>query len=170
MSLVYTVPATTTAAAAGKSRNSVYIGGRAEAKSLEKLQRWGISRILNVTPAKETSIQVHTYGFSMINYDCDAVCDVTVLLYPSPNISLLLLARDFAVYIIIIIIRLECRTFSKSPANSCTNGFRCTMLPRVRQLWKGKHRKLYPLFPMDCFMEVFWCIAITESLDRQHVP
>mmetsp|Transcript_88343 Transcript_88343/g.247131 ORF Transcript_88343/g.247131 Transcript_88343/m.247131 type:complete len:136 (+) Transcript_88343:80-487(+) len=60
MSLVYTAPAAGNNASSGggnSRRNSVYIGGKKEAKSLEMLQQRGISRILNVTPAKETSIQ-----------------------------------------------------------------------------------------------------------------
>lgn len=63
MSLIYTftdtpITSTVTGGGRGGRRNSIYIGGRADAKSLEKLQRWGISRILNVTPTKEASIQV----------------------------------------------------------------------------------------------------------------
>ena len=53
MSLIYTVPA-----ASGQPRNSIYIGGKNDAKSLDRLGRWGISHILNVTPTKDTSIQV----------------------------------------------------------------------------------------------------------------
>eukprot|EP00934_Nitzschia_sp_Nitz4_P000380 Nitzschia sp. Nitz4//scaffold97_size77645//28066//29234//NITZ4_005516-RA/size77645-snap-gene-0.110-mRNA-1//-1//CDS//3329560650//380//frame0 len=53
MSLVYTSPNHH-----GKGpRHSIYIGGRKEAKSLEKLRRWGVTRILNVTPTKEVAIQ-----------------------------------------------------------------------------------------------------------------
>ena len=54
MSLIYTVPGVSSSGL----RNSIYIGGRSDAKSLEKLQKWRISRILNVTPTKEASIQV----------------------------------------------------------------------------------------------------------------
>ncbi|CAJ1935705.1 unnamed protein product [Cylindrotheca closterium] len=56
MSLVYST-------ANGGKRNSLYIGGRSDAKSLEKLERYGISHILNVTPGKEASIQAGVPNF-----------------------------------------------------------------------------------------------------------
>lgn len=55
MSLIYTVPANVT----GGGRHSLYIGGKVDAKNQQKLQQWGISHILNVTPTKEASIQVN---------------------------------------------------------------------------------------------------------------
>lgn len=59
MSLIYT-----TNAGGGKGpRNSVYIGAKEDAKSLEKLSRWGVSRILNVTPAKEAGVQAGVPNF-----------------------------------------------------------------------------------------------------------
>jgi hypothetical protein len=54
MSLVYTVNAATP----GARRHSVYIGGKDHAKNLAKLEQWGISHILNVTPTKDSGIQV----------------------------------------------------------------------------------------------------------------
>jgi hypothetical protein len=54
MSLVFTANAAT----AGARRHSVYIGGKDHAKSLPKLEQWGISHILNVTPTKVSGIQV----------------------------------------------------------------------------------------------------------------
>lgn len=58
MSLVYTAPAATSKSINRSRRHSIYIGGKSDAKSLDKLDRWGISHILNVTPTKDTSIQV----------------------------------------------------------------------------------------------------------------
>ena len=55
MSLIYTAPA---ASAGVSSRNGLYIGGKKEAKSRSTLERWGITHILNVTPEKDSSIQV----------------------------------------------------------------------------------------------------------------
>jgi hypothetical protein len=54
MSLVHTANAATP----GSRRHSVYIGGKDQAKSLPKLEQWGISHILNVTPTKDSGIQV----------------------------------------------------------------------------------------------------------------
>jgi hypothetical protein len=113
MSLVYTSPV----AAVGGSRNSVYIGGRADAKSLEKLERWGISRILNVTPAKETSIQVF-FCFDF-EFQCDPFLFLTVVLLLSPFVC--------------CFCRLECPIFSKNRASLCTSEFQCTMPPLARQ-------------------------------------
>lgn len=42
----------------GGQRHGIYLGGKADAKSRDKLQRWGVTHILNVTPPKEGSIQV----------------------------------------------------------------------------------------------------------------
>jgi len=39
-------------------RHGVYLGGKAEAKSRSKLEQMGITHILNVTPEKDSSIQV----------------------------------------------------------------------------------------------------------------
>jgi protein-tyrosine phosphatase len=47
MSLIYTHPT---------SRNSLYLGGKDDAKSLSKLQQRNVRRVLNVTPAKEAGI------------------------------------------------------------------------------------------------------------------
>lgn len=52
MSLIYTAPP------AGGTSHGLYIGGKKEAKSRSTLQRWGITHILNVTPEKDSSIQV----------------------------------------------------------------------------------------------------------------
>jgi protein-tyrosine phosphatase len=62
MSLIYTEEATTVGGTY-KKRNSVYIGGRADAKDCEKLERWNVSHILNVTPTKEASIQAGVPNF-----------------------------------------------------------------------------------------------------------
>jgi hypothetical protein len=56
MSLIYTTPSDTNNPQ--QRRNSVYLGGQVEAKSLSTLQRWGIKYILNVTPEKEAGITV----------------------------------------------------------------------------------------------------------------
>lgn len=51
MSLVYSKTV-------GGKRHGLYLGGKAEAKDKEKLKRWGVTHVLNVTPPKEGSIQV----------------------------------------------------------------------------------------------------------------
>ena len=56
MGLIYTCSASGRSTGDGR-RHGVYLGGKKEAKSLEKLQQWNISHILNVTPTKEVSIQ-----------------------------------------------------------------------------------------------------------------
>ena len=56
MGLIYTCSASGLSTSDGR-RHGVYLGGKKEAKSLEKLQQWNISHILNVTPTKEVSIQ-----------------------------------------------------------------------------------------------------------------
>lgn len=161
MSLVYTAPAAGNTASSGggnSRRNSVYIGGKKEAKSLEMLQQRGISRILNVTPAKETSIQVrvsNTQG-SIIKYTYWVV-------YPSFLLTVLCFVTDCTT-------RTHNRRVSpiilKSPANSCTGAFRSTMLPLARQHSKKSLRKSYRLYPVDCSMEVSWCIVGMGCLDR----
>ena len=42
----------------GGRRHGLYLGGKVDAKSRDKLERWGVSHILNATPPKEGSIQV----------------------------------------------------------------------------------------------------------------
>jgi hypothetical protein len=39
-------------------RPGLYLGGKTDAKDSEKLQRWQVSHVLNMTPAKDSSIQV----------------------------------------------------------------------------------------------------------------
>ena len=52
MSLIYTAPAGVS------SPSGLYIGGKKEAKSRSTLERLGITHVLNVTPPKDSSIQV----------------------------------------------------------------------------------------------------------------
>lgn len=40
------------------SRPGLYLGGKDDAKDQEKLKRWRITHILNMTPPKEASVQV----------------------------------------------------------------------------------------------------------------
>lgn len=54
MSLIYAVDG----AAVGRKRHGLYLGGKSDAKSRSKLERWGISHILNVTPEKEAGVKV----------------------------------------------------------------------------------------------------------------
>ena len=61
MSLIYTAPARNDGIVTGKGttrRNSVYLGGKVDAKSRSKLENWGVTHILNVTPEKEAGIKV----------------------------------------------------------------------------------------------------------------
>ena len=51
MSLVYSETV-------GGKRHGLYLGGKADAKDREKLKRWHVTHVLNVTPPKEGSIQV----------------------------------------------------------------------------------------------------------------
>lgn len=41
-----------------QSRSCLYLGGKADAKNKEWLERTGVSHILNVTPTKEVSVKV----------------------------------------------------------------------------------------------------------------
>ncbi len=71
MSLIYTAPVSESAVAVGngsissttprRRRNSLYLGAKADAKNRDKLERWGITHILNATPSKDASIQVRSY-------------------------------------------------------------------------------------------------------------
>jgi hypothetical protein len=63
MSLIYTAPIAQSqksafASTSLKRRNSIYIGGKADAKSRAKLEQWRVSHILNMTPQKDSSVQV----------------------------------------------------------------------------------------------------------------
>jgi hypothetical protein len=42
----------------GGKRHGLYLGAKSDAKSRHKLEQWGITHILNVTPPKEGGIQV----------------------------------------------------------------------------------------------------------------
>jgi hypothetical protein len=46
----------------GGRRHGLYLGGKTDAKSREKLERWGVTHVLNVTPPKEGSIQGSSYN------------------------------------------------------------------------------------------------------------
>ena len=58
MSLIYTTPASAASAGSSKKRHSIYIGGKKDAKDRNKLERWGVTHILNMTPPKDSSLQV----------------------------------------------------------------------------------------------------------------
>ncbi|CAB9502331.1 specificity protein phosphatase 15 [Seminavis robusta] len=53
MSLIYTADSSIT----GGKRHSLYIGGRSDAKDRDKLRRWGVTHILNVTAAKDAGVK-----------------------------------------------------------------------------------------------------------------
>jgi len=42
----------------GGRRPGLYLGGKTDAKDAEKLERWNVTHILNVTPSKEACITV----------------------------------------------------------------------------------------------------------------
>jgi len=44
--------------ATGRGRNSIYLGGKVDAKDLPSLRAKSITHILNVTPPKEAGVQV----------------------------------------------------------------------------------------------------------------
>ena len=52
MSLIYTPPLS------GGRRKGLYLGGQKDAKSREKLNKWGVTHILNVTTEKDSGVQV----------------------------------------------------------------------------------------------------------------
>jgi len=59
MSLIYNPPSSNKSLTqGGKRRHGLYIGGQKDAKNREKLNKWGITHILNVTPEKEGGVQV----------------------------------------------------------------------------------------------------------------
>ena len=65
MSLIYTAPSNSSShggSSVGK-RNSLYVGGRSDAKDRDKLRRWGVSHVLNVTAAKDAGVKVNLYSF-----------------------------------------------------------------------------------------------------------
>ena len=55
MSLIYQADAVS----GQPTRPGLYIGAKEDAKNLDKLQRWNVKYILNVTPAKQANIQVY---------------------------------------------------------------------------------------------------------------
>jgi hypothetical protein len=55
MSLIYQAPAFS----GGGPRPGLYLGGKADAKDRDKLDRWNVTHILNVTPPKQAGIQVN---------------------------------------------------------------------------------------------------------------
>jgi hypothetical protein len=57
MSLIYQAPAFS----GGGPRPGLYLGGKADAKDRDKLDRWNVTHILNVTPPKQAGIQVNTF-------------------------------------------------------------------------------------------------------------
>lgn len=72
MSLIYTAPSdANNNNPSHQRRNSVYLGGQVEAKSLSTLERWGVKYILNVTPEKEAGITVRwtkVSRFAIVSY------------------------------------------------------------------------------------------------------
>mmetsp|Transcript_1739 Transcript_1739/g.2415 ORF Transcript_1739/g.2415 Transcript_1739/m.2415 type:complete len:128 (+) Transcript_1739:57-440(+) len=75
MSLIYTSPT---------SRNSIYLGGKVDAKSFATLKQRNVLRILNVTPAKEAGITAgvpnyfeHNKGSNSIKYKRISVYDAS---------------------------------------------------------------------------------------------
>jgi hypothetical protein len=56
MSLIYQAPAFS----GGGPRPGLYLGGKADAKDRDKLDRFNVTHILNVTPPKQAGIQVNT--------------------------------------------------------------------------------------------------------------
>lgn len=57
MSLVYTAPRETVPTGAAGRPHGLYLGGKADAKSRSKLEGWGVTHVLNVTPEKEAGVQ-----------------------------------------------------------------------------------------------------------------
>ena len=66
MSLVY-IPCESdnySAVSATRKQTGLYLGGQKDAKNRDKLQMWGVTHILNVTPEKESGIEVYIQCFS----------------------------------------------------------------------------------------------------------
>ncbi len=42
----------------GGSRPGLYIGGKKDAKNLEKLRQWNVTHIVNMTPEKDVNVKV----------------------------------------------------------------------------------------------------------------
>ena len=176
MSLVCTANAATP----GARRHSLYIGGKDQAKSLPKLEQWGISHILNVTPTKDSGIQVcrqrtgkqagfiwlgvpqvriktHVITSVPLSRLCENLLLDLSILYPSIQLS------------IHPSIRLEFPITLKSRNNSCTNGWPFMMPRPVPPNWSRKPRILSTLFPKDFITDPSWSIAIMECLDPPRV-
>jgi hypothetical protein len=160
MSLVYTAPVATT----GVRRNSVYIGGRADAKSLEKLERWGISHILNVSPPKEAAIQVRRQ--IMIKYwmDFAVCCCYYVYRYRIERFAFTIVS-SFS-FRAPVFVRLAFQTSLKRADGLSTSAFQSMMHRLVLLSWKAKPKRLPRSSPKDYFMGVFWCIVNMASRDR----
>ena len=66
MSLIYQAAASNTNASTRhqsntRTRPGLYLGGKVHAKNLDKLKRWNVTHILNLTPMKQSGIQVSLY-------------------------------------------------------------------------------------------------------------
>ena len=161
MSLVYT---------AGGMR--LYIGGKSDAKNRDKLEQRGITHILNVTPTKDSGIQVsytiaifapHTQCFVILTsslffwsntawfedcFRCHFDYNLQILFFPSND-------------------RVESQIILKRAANSPTNGYLC-MIHRPQISW-NMPTVLLTLFPRACVMAVYWFTAIMVFLDHPPV-
>jgi len=57
MSLIFSLPPSVPSS----RRNGIYIGGKDDAKNRAKLEQWGVTHVINMTPVKDSSIQVSLY-------------------------------------------------------------------------------------------------------------
>jgi hypothetical protein len=126
-------------------RNSLYVGGRSDAKDREKLRRWGVSHVLNVTAAKDAGVKVivllRVYYCSNCGY-CTCTCGTCRKADSFPLLSsILILWRGPYLLLRTLYSSRECPTTLKRRDPSCTSGFPSTMRPRrLRPCWDMRTR------------------------------
>ena len=62
-----------------QKRHGLYLGSKGDAKSRSKLEAWGVTHILNMTPEKEAGIKVNNYNleFFLFPFLAFPISDVT---------------------------------------------------------------------------------------------
>jgi hypothetical protein len=132
-------------------RPGLYLGGKADAKDRDKLERYNVTHILNMTTSKEVNIKVSWRNGTVLSYDDH-------LLRTQLTLMMLFVARDCC--------RLGFLISSNPPDALCTSASPYwTRLP-VYPIWRSGRTKLWASSPKDCITEACSFIANVAFLDR----
>ena len=150
MSLVYTAPSQ-----ASTRRNGIYIGGKTDAKSRSKLEQWGVTHILNMTPQKDSSVQVSRF---VPHSKSNVLWSYHALLYLLRFDSHAEILRPWGLfYAFVSLCSQEFLITLKRNDASHTNGLQCMMRPQP--ISNHMHQKLSLSYPKDWIMGVCSCIV-----------